>query len=535
MSSNDPLQSVSAPETFWTTTNIAEAFPGVMTPLSATVWGPPSERALRNVFHSFGVLSKRETGLPADEDRALNVFNGRAAVNLTEFCRLFDRMPGTSGPAFIEHVFHVTLPDDQLPARSRRRWPAIAAKTPLTILRAPGAARRARQETQRWWRVEIEGHRAWTGEAARQHFVDAYDRFEVNLVVHQTTFFRLVQPIYHQLSELAAEAGMDGARLMTGHSGHEETAVIDDLWKLSRDRMALSEFLSRHGYHGPHEGEISATVWREDPAPIERLVKHYAELDDDAHPAVAEAAGAADRRRAEAELLAALSRPRRLKAKQIFRLAERWLPLRGVGKVAFLQSLDVARAASRQLGVRLAEESVLADPDDINYLTASELIDGLPAGVRDVVAERRELREHYLSLEMPSNWQGMPPAVKAAPPEVRTVTVLTGQGVSPGVIEGPVRVVTDPATAEVEAGEILVAHTTDPSWASVMYLASALVVDIGGLLSHAAVVARELSIPCVMGTNDGTLVLNTGDLCRVDGKAGTVEILSRSAAADIPT
>lgn len=61
-----------------------------------------------------------------------------------------------------------------------------------------------------------------------------------------------------------------------------------------------------------------------------------------------------------------------------------------------------------------------------------------------------------------------------------------------------------------------------------MFVSSALVVDIGGMLSHAAAVARELGLPCVMGTGGGTRQLRTGDLCRVDGRAGTVEILSRT-------
>lgn len=87
---------------------------------------------------------------------------------------------------------------------------------------------------------------------------------------------------------------------------------------------------------------------------------------------------------------------------------------------------------------------------------------------------------------------------------------------------------TDPALAEMEPGDILVAHTTDPSWASLMFMAHALVVDIGGQLSHAAVVARELGIPCVMNTLDGTRLLRNGDRLRVDGGAGTVEIVGRA-------
>jgi pyruvate,water dikinase len=102
---------------------------------------------------------------------------------------------------------------------------------------------------------------------------------------------------------------------------------------------------------------------------------------------------------------------------------------------------------------------------------------------------------------------------------------VQGIGVSAGRIEGIARVVTDPAFADVEPDEILVAPTTDPSWASVMYISAGLVVDIGGPISHAAVVARELGLPCVVNTRSGTRDIRTGDRVRVDGQSGTVEIL----------
>jgi pyruvate,water dikinase len=83
----------------------------------------------------------------------------------------------------------------------------------------------------------------------------------------------------------------------------------------------------------------------------------------------------------------------------------------------------------------------------------------------------------------------------------------------------------------MEPDEIIVCPTTDPSWASILFLSSALVVDICGPLSHAAVVAREVGIPCVIGTGNGTAVLRTGDVVRVDGNTGRVEIVSR---AEVP-
>jgi pyruvate,water dikinase len=103
--------------------------------------------------------------------------------------------------------------------------------------------------------------------------------------------------------------------------------------------------------------------------------------------------------------------------------------------------------------------------------------------------------------------------------------VVAGIGACGGTVEGRARVVLDPAFDDVEDGEILMAPFTDPSWASVMFTSAAVVVDIGSALSHAAVVARELGVPCVMGTDGGTRRVGTGDWCRVDGTAGTLTIL----------
>jgi pyruvate,water dikinase len=113
-------------------------------------------------------------------------------------------------------------------------------------------------------------------------------------------------------------------------------------------------------------------------------------------------------------------------------------------------------------------------------------------------------------------------------PSEASDAALSGVGVSPGVVEGPARVVTDPSFDEVEPGEVLVAPSTDPSWASIMFLSSALVVDIGGALSHAAIVARELGVPCVVNTVTGTRSIRTGDHIRVDGGTGVVTILKRA-------
>jgi pyruvate,water dikinase len=201
-----------------------------------------------------------------------------------------------------------------------------------------------------------------------------------------------------------------------------------------------------------------------------------------------------------------------------------------------LQSLDVARAAARAIGRDLASSGGLAEADDIFHLTLAEALNP-PADAQQIVAVRRVQREAHARARVPELWRGdvdqatpladLPSARIPAVPDAEPV-VISGVGVSAGVAEGIARVVGDPSFADVEPDEVLVAPTTDPSWSSIMFISAALVVDIGGPLSHAAVVARELGIPCVVNTRSGTRELRTGDRVRVDGGSGRIEILERA-------
>jgi phosphohistidine swiveling domain-containing protein len=196
--------------------------------------------------------------------------------------------------------------------------------------------------------------------------------------------------------------------------------------------------------------------------------------------------------------------------------------------VSFLQALDGARAAARRLGELACDKGVLDDADDIFFLTVDELLAGVPADAKTLVAERRAIHVDYSRMRLPASWRGLPDVGVGDSPESEEVAVVTGVGASAGEVTGVARVVTDPSFAEVGQGEVLVAHTTDPSWAAIMFFSAALVVDIGGTISHAAVVARELGLPCVVNTRSGTTAIHDGDLVRVDGTRGTVEILERA-------
>ena len=103
--------------------------------------------------------------------------------------------------------------------------------------------------------------------------------------------------------------------------------------------------------------------------------------------------------------------------------------------------------------------------------------------------------------------------------------VFIGEPVSPGTVEGIVRVVYDPSKTKLEHGEVLVCHGTDPSWTPLFLSACALVMEVGGLVTHGSIVAREVGIPAVVGLENVTDRLKTGQRVRVDGSNGVVEIL----------
>jgi pyruvate,water dikinase len=318
--------------------------------------------------------------------------------------------------------------------------------------------------------------------------------------------------------------------LAGGYGSVPETAVVADLWRASRGEIDLSVVVERNGFHGPREGELMSQVWREDDSPLRRLVTEYALMDETRNPLRREAGVREHRAELEREILAALPAVRRPLARRVLRTASRVIPLRGIAKDSFLQASDTIRASARRIGELLAADGTIAARDDVFFLCENEITGRRPDDIRGLIQRRRERYDHYLTVEVPSRWQGDPIPVPLSVNDESPSATINGVGVSPGVVEGLARVVTDPGCSEVEPGEILVTPATDPSWSSIMFISAALVVDIGGALSHAAIVARELAVPCVVNTKTGSRCIRTGDRLRVDGTTGTVTVLERGSS-----
>jgi len=524
----------SPPGAAWSTINAAEAVPGVMTPLTASAWGPACEMCIRESFYAIGALTKELRKISSDPETCVTApFYGRMAVRVDFLCKIGDLVPGQNGGSIARDVFGF-VPPGYVSNPSYKRLPLVATRYPRSLWSTTKLVRRQRVETDRWWRREIAALPSMNLGQAQRLLQQAVPHFQRMIADHSILVVCAMQPAYEQLAKIAATAGVDPTALVRGHGEHEENVVLEDMWAVSRNRLTLEEFLLRHGYHGPSEGEAISTSWREDPTPVIRTVEQYRSMPDAQAPFADRDQDAAQSRAAERALLAAADGPLgRVKTRLILKFARTYVPMRGVGKVSYLQSIDLIRASARHIGVLLTAADRLDDPDDAFYLTDSEICGSLvsdpTADLRSVVAERRSLRQRYLGLDLPTVWLGQPEATVRQAIDYSDHKELTGIAASPGVVTGRAVVVLDPSEAEVEDGDILVAYTTDPAWVSLMFLSQALVVDIGGLMSHAAVVARELGIPCVMNTGIGTKALQTGDTIRVDGSAGTVEIVHRSA------
>ena len=533
MDLHDPTNGTSQPTRYWTTANIGEAMPDVLSPMCWSFWGPNMEAGARLAYYDFGLLPKGDLGVPSDPYELLvSYFYGRPAMNLDRLRSLFDPIPGMTADDFERDVCGTVREGLPPIPKSPRTTLKVIARAPAGMALAGRQVRRSAAEQRSWWERAV--HDGGALDDPRRLLEESAARFREAFRAHVRARFVLMS-FHAQLTKLAEAAGRADlvVRLLAGLGGVTETDVADDLWLVGAGQLPLATFIRRHGFHGPLEGNVAGASWREDPSAVLPLAKAMAARPADQRPRQREAAMVAARRAAMDELRAALPRGKRASVGLLCTAAARSVRTTEVGKAAFLMGLDGGRAATRALGRELRDVGRLDDADGAFYLTIDELLGPLPDNVMELVRFRRDRRAEYRRYELPLTFTGVPePSVRVEDLGGAAGDVLTGVAGAPGTVEGTARVVVDPFDAEpLEAGEVLVCRFTDPSWAPLFSLADALVIDIGAAASHGAIVARELGVPCVIGTGDGTRRIRTGDRLRVDGSAGRVEILARAAAA----
>jgi pyruvate,water dikinase len=290
---------------------------------------------------------------------------------------------------------------------------------------------------------------------------------------------------------------------------------------------------------GLGEIDLGRPRWREDPRPIMQTLQSYLQIEDPGQaPDAAFARGAAAAEAAIDHLAEAVRRAPGgwFKARRVRWAARRMralASLRETPKFWAIRVMGLVRAALLDSGQELVDEGRLACPDDLFFLRLSELRALASGEERDwpaLVGTRRatharQARRTQIPRLLLSDGQAFYEGVAAPAGDEAPEGVLVGSPVSPGLVEGRVRVVLDPHRTRLAPGEILVCPGTDPAWTPLFLVAGGLITEVGGLMTHGSVVAREYGIPAVVGVTQATTRLQTGQRVRIDGSRGEITIL----------
>ncbi len=305
-------------------------------------------------------------------------------------------------------------------------------------------------------------------------------------------------------------------------------------------QTAMADFLERYGMRGPAEIDFGQPRWRENPAPAFSALQALLTIQDQtAMPDSVFRAGQIAAARAEERLARAASNTfgTPLAAGLVRWLAKRVRTLAGFRespKFAVIRIMGIARAALLESGQELVQAGLLERAVDLFFLQLKELkvlaMDA-PGDWRRLAKTRRtayqrELRRQPIPRLLLSDGTTIVAGVSSSSDSGSEL--LVGSGVSPGTVEGMARIVFDPANSNLKPGEILVCPGTDPSWTPLFLAAGGLVMEMGGMMTHGSVVAREYGIPAVAGVAAATEMLRTGQRLRVDGSSGRVEVLDQN-------
>lgn len=548
--------------TVWSRANVGEALPGVATPLTWSVARGFSEAGFRQAFGSLGC------SLPSDATMVANV-HGRFYLNLTAFARIAAQVPlldpdtlvGVGGGS------RVPLLNEQIQGVSRR---GFYARLPLTAARLLAEQARLTSRVERFERQAKQRHRNRRASELRglsdrqlaralRDVIRDLDRTgtlmlacaSASLASHigLKTLLRWLsveqpesqaQTLTAGVRDLeSAKPGIAIARMAV--LARQQPSVAEDIVSgviRSVDRVppgplreALDQFLEDFGDRAVREAEIATPRWNEDHGQVFAMLSAALQTPSH-HPEAGPVRARIRADRAMAQLERDLSTAEVGLIRVVVAHAQKTTALRERMRAWVTRILGAIRRIALELDRRLRLRNPELHEGDAFFCTADELIAAIANGgtvMRHVVRMRRaEHARDERRPDPPVTFIGRPPPIVLPPAGKHT---LRGLPASAGVVEGKARLL--PAgqelLQELEPGEILVARTTDVGLTPLFLLAAGVVTELGGPLSHAALVAREYGVPAVVNVAGVTVVLRTGERIRVDGDRGIVE---RLEAAD---
>lgn len=555
----------------WTTTNGGEVIPGIVSPFTATMFMADEARGMKTLMGAYPT-GKRIKVFPAPVGNFFGITAGRLTLNVgftvAAMSCLDPDIAAAMAAQFMQGSedamkFIVHAPAAEVAAagaiateqRERAEAESLARQQDLYGERLSDQPARDRALPLRaaWKRFRV----------LRDESIDTFNRHLVvstaagemqvrlagviaagggdpNTIVGLCSGLGGVESSKPALAmyDLAQAAKRNGGVRRAIESG--DTAAVlaaladppDSGWRVFADEY--DEFVFRYGFRGQGEADPTVADWGEEPTFLLSQVRSMMGLDAKQSPAAHVRAASAERVRLEKAVRRSLAPTVRDAFDAALAEAQRFTAMRELTKAVWV--LDVRRQRPPLLAVAdgLVAAGHLKRPDDMLYCTHAEVeamakgkpVESLAAAVTRRKRQRRQAEDYTL----PDAWMGtVTPTKRAA--AVTAAKQLSGLGVSPGVAEGPARVIMNTEAAfarDIDPGDVLVAPFTDTPWTPLFIPAGAVVVETGGVLSHAATVAREFGIPCVVLVHDATRAIRDGDIVRVDGAAGTVKIVSRA-------
>jgi rifampicin phosphotransferase len=552
-----PITAAGYPEggdagTVWSNANVGEALTGPMSPLTWSVATEFSERGFRHAFRALGCTVPKRARLVAS-------VHGRPYLNLTRFFDIASQVPWVDARIVAELGGSSPELAKLLPAKPQSHS-MFYARAPWTITRLvkqeAQLAERIRTFTE-IAKIAYASHRAMDLAilpdeglarvfAKLRRFLDQTGTLMLTCASSSLGAHLVLRKVLARAAprsaDLYAQALTRGAGNLESHRpalelhgmgklARTDTVGRDALlaktpWEVFPDsptKRALQEFLELHGDRGFREAELAAKRWREDPSAL--LLALRSNLAGSGEARVRDALTAE-------QVLQTLGAATRLLIKPIAKRAQQATQRREVMRAWVTRVLgmlrDVALEANKRVLELMPETATLrGGVEPVFLFTEEELLLTLKNARTDLVPILRERHAQYLrdmqAAEPPLTFVGAPPGT--ADTFIQGARSLSGFGAGSGVGVGTVRVLSTPSD-RFEPGEILVARATDIGWTPLFPLAAGIVTELGGTLSHAAIVAREYGVPTVVGVAHATKALVTGMRVRVHGNSGNIEILS---------
>ena len=368
-----------------------------------------------------------------------------------------------------------------------------------------------------------------------------------NLSDGESRIFELYRGLPHNVTTEMDLSLWDTAQSIKSDKKSLDLFIKSDKKLLTKDYLAgdlpetaqtvIKKFLEQYGSRGIAEIDLGRIRWNENPEYIMQILKSYIENNDPkTAPDYVFKAGTEKAQKAIIEFSKELKQMKCgwLKAKIFSFLVYRIRALSGLReapKFCFIRIFELIRNKLLVLGNEMVKDGQLSKKDDLFYLNLDELnqlVIGEQKDLKELIAVRRDIyKRENLRKQIPrvllsdgqAFYEGFSSQKKSD-----DENVVYGSPVSPGFYEGKIRIVHDPMNANLQSGEIMVCHGTDPAWTPLFMTAGALITEVGGLMQHGSVVAREYGIPAVVGVHEATGRFKTGQKISINGSSGEIII-----------